>query len=147
MTSWDDTAPPAWDDRQVAVEPHYAGFWIRVLATLLDNIIIGIPIYIVFLILGDEGGASSQGLQILIAALYTIILWVRWGRTVGGRVVGLRLVRVDGQPVTYGTAVVRYLMLFVSIVALLLGVIWVAFDKRKQGWMDKAAGTFVIRDR
>ena len=147
MTSWDDTAPPAWDDPQVVAEPRYAGFWIRVLATLLDNIIIGIPLNIVFLILGDEGGASSQGLQTLILALYTIILWVRWGRTVGGRIVGLRLVRVDGQPITYGTAVVRYLMLIVSIVALLLGVIWVAFDKRKQGWMDKAAGTFVIRDR
>ena len=147
MTSWDDTAPPAWDDPQVVAEPRYAGFWIRVLATLLDNIIIGIPLNIVFLILGDEGGASNQGLQTLILALYTIILWVRWGRTVGGRIVGLRLVRVDGQPITYGTAVVRYLMLIVSIVALLLGVIWVAFDKRKQGWMDKAAGTFVIRDR
>jgi uncharacterized RDD family membrane protein YckC len=146
VTSWDDTASPAWDETPVAAEPHYAGFWIRVLATILDSIIIGIPLSILFAIAGDEGNASSQGLQTLILALYTIILWVQWGRTIGGRILGLHLVRVDGQPVTYGTAVVRYLMLIVSFVALLLGVIWVGFDKRKQGWMDKAAGTYVIRD-
>jgi uncharacterized RDD family membrane protein YckC len=87
VSSWDDTAPSAWDDAPAAVEPHDAGFWIRVLATVLD-----------------------------------------------------------GQPVTYGTAIIRYLMLIVSIIVRLLGVIWVAFDSRKQGWMDKVAGTYVIRD-
>ena len=150
MTSWDDTAPPAlpaWDDPPAVAEPHYAGFWIRVLATVLDSLVVGIPLSIVFLILGDEGSATSQGLQWLILALYTIILWVRWGRTIGGRILGLRLVHVEGQPITYGIAIVRYLMLLVSIIAIGIGVIWVAFDKRKQGWMDKVAGTYVIRDR
>ncbi len=146
MTSWDDTTPSAWDETPAAAEPRYAGFWIRVLATILDSLIVGLPLSIIFLVAGDEGSASSQGLQALILALYTIILWVQWGRTIGGRILGLRLVRVDGEPVTYGTAVVRYLMLIVSYIALLLGVIWVGFDKRKQGWMDKAAGTYVIRD-
>ena len=147
MTSWDDTAPAAWDDEpQAAAEPHYAGFWIRVLAVILDSLIVGIPVAILFLAIGDSEIGSSQALRFLISALYTIILWVQWGRTIGGRIVGLRLVRVDGQPVTYGTAVTRYLMLIVSAIALLLGIIWVAFDRRKQGWMDKAAGTYVIRD-
>ncbi len=145
MTSWDDTAPPAWDDPEVAVEPNYAGFWIRVAATILDSILVGLPLSIVFLAIGDDS-AGTQGLQTLILAVYAIVLWVNWGRTIGGRILGLRLVRVDGQPVTYGTAVVRYLMLLVSVFVLLIGVIWVAFDKRKQGWMDKVAGTYVIRD-
>jgi len=146
MTSWDDTEPSAWDETPAIAEPRYAGFWIRVLATILDFIIVAVPLSIVFLALGDEGSSSSQGLQTLILALYTIVLWVQWGRTIGGRILGLRLVRVDGEPITYGTAVVRYLMLIVSYIALLIGVIWVGFDKRKQGWMDKAAGTYVIRD-
>jgi uncharacterized RDD family membrane protein YckC len=146
MTSWDDTEPSAWDETPATAEPRYAGFWIRVLATILDSIIVALPLSIIFLALGDEGSASSQGLQTLILALYTIVLWVQWGRTIGGRILGLRLVRVDGEPITYGTAVVRYLMLIVSYIALLIGVIWVGFDKRKQGWMDKAAGTYVIRD-
>lgn len=147
MTSWDDTAQPAWDETPAITEPDYAGFWIRALATILDSLIVGLPLNILFLATGNESGTSSQGLQTLILAVYTIVLWVQWGRTIGGRLLGLRLVRVDGQPVTYGTAVVRYVMLIVSFIVLLLGVIWVGFDKRKQGWMDKAAGTYVIRDR
>ncbi len=146
MTSWDDTEPSAWDETPAAAEPRYAGFWIRVLATILDSLIVALPLSVIFLAAGDEGSPSSQGLQTLILAVYTIVLWVQWGRTIGGRILGLRLVRVDGQPITYGTAVVRYLMLIVSYIVLLLGVLWVGFDKRKQGWMDKAAGTYVIRD-
>ncbi len=147
MTSWDDTEPSAWDETPAAAEPRYAGFWIRVLAVILDTLIVGIPLAIVFLAIGDERERDEPGAAAADPQpLYTIILWVQWGRTIGGRILGLRLVRVDGQPVTYGTAVVRYLMLIVSAIALLLGIIWVAFDKRKQGWMDKAAGTYVIRD-
>ncbi len=146
MSSWDDTAPPAWDEPPVVAEPRYAGFWIRVLATILDALIVAIPLSILFSILGDERSAGSQGIQSLVAAVYAIVLWVAWGRTIGGRILGLRLVRVDGKPVTYGTAVVRYLMLYVSALALALGLIWVAFDSKKQGWMDKVAGTYVIRD-
>ena len=146
MSSWDDTAPPAWDDAPAVAEPHYAGFWIRVLATFLDGIIVGLPLGIVFTVAGADT-TSGDGVQTLIMAIYAIVLWVVWGRTIGGRILGLRLVRVDGQPITYGTSIVRYLMLLVSTFALLLGVIWVAFDGRKQGWMDKAAGTYVIRDR
>ena len=116
------------------------------LAVILDGIIVGIPLCIVFLAIGDSDSASSQGMRSLISALYTIVLWVQWGRTIGGRILGLRLVRVDGEPVTYGTAVVRYLMVIVSAIAMFIGLIWVGFDKRKQGWMDKAAGTYVIRD-
>ena len=145
MSSWDDTAPPAWDDAPAAVEPHYAGFWIRVLANILDGLIVGLPLSILFAVAGGDT-TSGQGLQSLITAAYTVILLVAWGRTIGGRILGLRLVRVDGQPVTYGTAVIRYLMLIVSIIVLLLRVIWVAFDSNKQGWMDKVAGTYVIRD-
>ncbi len=39
---------------------------------------------------------------------------------------------------------VRYLAYFVSLVPLGLGYLWVALDKRKQGWHDKIAGTVVI---
>jgi uncharacterized RDD family membrane protein YckC len=146
VTSWDDTAPAAWDDAPAAAEPHYAGFWIRVAATILDAIIVDVPLSIIFAVGGFDTTAGN-GVQTLVSAVYTIVLWVTWGRTIGGRIVGLRLVRVDGQPVTYGTAIIRYLMLLVSIFVLLLGVIWVAFDSRKQGWMDKVAGTYVITDR
>ncbi len=39
----------------------------------------------------------------------------------------------------------RYLGYFASTIPLCLGFLWIAFDKRKQGWHDKLAGTVVIR--
>ena len=53
-------------------------------------------------------------------------------------------VRTGGCPSTT-QFIVRYVMYFVSLLPLGLGFIWVAFDKRKQGWHDKLANTIVIR--
>jgi len=127
--------------------PTYAGFWSRVLAVILDGLILGIPLTLVLLAIDQYGTSLGALIQTAAGAAYSIVLWVTWGRTVGGRIVGLRLIRVDGQPVTYGTAVIRYLMLLVSYAALCIGVIWVAFNGKKQGWMDIVAGTYVIEDK
>jgi uncharacterized RDD family membrane protein YckC len=138
-TAWDEPgAPPPAD-------PRYAGFWIRVGAVILDAFIFGLPMAIVLILIGQENTALGSLIQTVAGALYAMVGWVRFGRTVGGAIVGLRLVRVDGQPVTYGTALIRYLMIFVSFAALCIGIIWVAFHPRKQGWMDLVAGTYVIR--
>ena len=50
-----------------------------------------------------------------------------------------------GPPST-GKLIGRYFAYLVSIVPMFLGFLWIAFDKRKQGWHDKLAGTVVIRD-
>ena len=56
-----------------------------------------------------------------------------------------KIVLVD-RGLGYG-CVGRYLAYFVSTIPLALGLIWVAFDKRKQEWHDKLAGTVVIRTK
>jgi uncharacterized RDD family membrane protein YckC len=58
-----------------------------------------------------------------------------------------RIVTADGlrQPST-GRLIGRFLAYFVSIIPSFLGFLWIAFDKRKQGWHDKLAGTVVIHD-
>ena len=71
---------------------------------------------------------------------------MRWGRTIGGRILGLRLGASTVSRSPTARPIVRYLMVIVSAIAMFIGLIWVGFDKRKQGWMDKAAGTYVIRD-
>jgi uncharacterized RDD family membrane protein YckC len=64
----------------------------------------------------------------------------------GQRIFKLRVVDANtGQPIGLGKAVVRWLGLLVSFVVCFVGVIWVAFDARKQGWMDKIAGTLVLQ--
>jgi uncharacterized RDD family membrane protein YckC len=68
--------------------------------------------------------------------------------TPGKMMLGLRIVDArSGAAMGRGQSVGRYLGYFVSIIPLFMGLVWVAFDPRKQGWHDKLAGTVVIRSR
>ena len=60
------------------------------------------------------------------------------------RFLGLRVVGTDGNLIGFGTALIRWLGLVLSLGVVLLGVIWVAFDPDKQGWHDKIARTYVV---
>ena len=79
---------------------------------------------------------------------YFTLLWsgITGGQTLGMRLLNLRVVGADGQPISYGTAVLRWMGMLVSAAVILLGFIWVAFDARKQGWHDKIASTYVVHD-
>ena len=58
---------------------------------------------------------------------------------------GLKVVRLDGQPVTFVVALVRALACLLSMFVFFLGFLWIAWDREKQGWHDKIAGTVVVR--
>jgi len=75
----------------------------------------------------------------------TILFWRFRGATPGKMLVKAKIVTADGlrQPST-GRLIGRFLAYFVSIIPSFLGFLWIAFDKRKQGWHDKLAGTVVI---
>jgi uncharacterized RDD family membrane protein YckC len=81
----------------------------------------------------------------LIALAYFSGLWAWKGTTIGGIVVGLKVVRIDGKPLTFPVALIRSLAAAFSIIVLFLGYIWIAWDSEKQGWHDKIAGTVVLR--
>ena len=67
------------------------------------------------------------------------------GTTIGGVICGLKVVRLDDQPLDWTIAVVRALTAFLSFAVGGLGFIWVAFDDEKQSWHDKVAGTTIVR--
>jgi uncharacterized RDD family membrane protein YckC len=71
-------------------------------------------------------------------------MWKLRGTTVGGIICHLRVVRIDGQPLNWETAILRALGCFLSLVAAGLGFFWIAFDRERQGWHDKIAGTVVV---
>ncbi len=52
---------------------------------------------------------------------------------------------VSGNAPTNGQMIGRYFAYFISTIPLCLGFLWIAFDKKKQGWHDKLAGTVVVR--
>jgi uncharacterized RDD family membrane protein YckC len=58
---------------------------------------------------------------------------------------GLKIVRTNGAPVTFTVALVRCLSSFFSAFVLFLGFFWIGWDREKQAWHDKIAGTIVVR--
>ena len=128
-------APP-----YAAVE--YAGFWIRLVASIIDLVIVLIGLALLSVLAPD----SLTGLA--LSALYYVLLTGLRGQTVGKMTLGIRVVRADGRLPGLGYAALREVVgKFVSAIALFLGFLWIAWDREKQGWHDKIAGTRVIKVR
>jgi uncharacterized RDD family membrane protein YckC len=132
---------------------HYGGFWIRVVAYIIDAIILAVVggiIAAIFRVNPSNAGSgaynAASGLNLVIGIAYFSYMWSQQGATLGQRIFRLRVVDANtGQRITIGKALLRWVGLFVSFIVCFVGVIWVAFDGRKQGWMDKIAGTLVLQ--
>jgi uncharacterized RDD family membrane protein YckC len=150
----------ALDLEEVAVAdtqrvPKYVGFWKRLLASLIDTVIIIVLLLLLALPLyGREYmQLSREGKTLLFDALTrwvapavaAILFWRYRGATPGKMLFSMKIVDADtlGAPST-GKLIGRYFAYLVSMIPLCLGFLWIAFDKRKQGWHDKLAGTVVI---
>ncbi len=114
-----------------------SGFWERMGAGFLDFVLITI-------VSGLAGLMHYFPLYFIVALAYFTGMWAWKGTTIGGIVLGLKVVRVDGEPVTFPVALVRALAGAFSIVVLFLGIFWIGWDHEKQGWHDKIAGTVVL---
>jgi uncharacterized RDD family membrane protein YckC len=152
----------------------YAGFWIRFVAYLIDAIVVGVPLVIIFFVadgstisnynacvnaaiasgvLVSTCGGTLNGaiapfelLALAVELVYFVGLWSQLGGTLGQRVLGLRVVdAATGTNIGLGRAVGRFVGYLISSFVLSIGLIWAAFDPRKQGWHDKMASTFVVR--
>ncbi len=109
--------------------PQYAGFWIRFVAFIIDMIIMGV-----------------LSITVIGGIIYMPVMWAWKGATVGQLALGMKVVRAaDGGPLSIGTAILRYIGLIIAAIPIYIGLIWVAFDGKKQGWADKIAGTVVIK--
>src|SRR5271169_2485382 len=115
-----------------------AGFWIRMAALLLDVILIGFVSSVPF-------HHAFGNFHLVLLAVYGAVMWKLKGATVGGIVFDLHVVRLDGRPIDWETAIVRALGCFLSLAVAGLGFIWIAFDHGSQAWHDKIAGTVVVR--
>jgi uncharacterized RDD family membrane protein YckC len=93
-----------------------------------------------------EVHAGANALSTLIGLVYFIGLWSWRGQTVGMMPFNMKVASVaDGKNIDLMRGLLRYVGVIISIIPLFLGLIWAAFDPRKQGWHDKIAGTVVIR--
>ena len=94
----------------------------------------------------SASAAPAGGTSVLLSLIYFVLLWsqVGGGRTIGMRVLGVRVVGVDGHLIGIGTALIRWIGLWISFVVFFIGVLWVAGDRNKQGWHDHLAHTYVV---
>ena len=135
----------------------YVGFWKRVLATLIDSVLFAIvmgplliAVYGVDYFLPDPGVGFIRGpLDLLISwilpAVLVLLFWSYRQATPGKMLISAKIAdAATGGIPSDGQLLGRYLGYFLSMIPLGLGLLWVAFDSRKQGWHDKLAGTIVI---
>ena len=162
MTAPNAAPPSGWNAAPPArpgptPDAGYAGFWIRVVAWIIDAIALGIltsalsPLFGTGTIVTSSSGTftvnyGANAIGALIGLVYFVGFWTWRGQTLGMMPFNLWVVRADtGGSLDIVRAFLRYVGLIISFAVILIGVIWVAFDARKQGWHDKIANTLVIR--
>tara|TARA_R110002073_G_scaffold333107_1_gene520172 strand:+ start:470 stop:904 length:435 start_codon:yes stop_codon:yes gene_type:complete len=136
--------------------PNYAGFWIRFLAFVINSLLISalvIPVLLFFFEPEQLNRKELAGspvyflLNYVLPAVAFIAFWIFKSSEPGKMVFHLKIVdeKTGGKP-SKGQMIGRYFGYYVSGLIFALGFIWIAFDKRKQGWHDKLAGTLVIHE-
>ena len=144
-----------------------AGFWRRLPAFIIDNIILQIlaeiiisPLKLNFdinettfasmedLIQNFETfiiyGLFSIAVYIFISGFYFTLFHGSTGQTIGKKMMDVKVVPSSGGTMTYRKSFIRYIGYIISEIPLFLGFLWIAIDKDKQGWHDKIAGTYVV---
>lgn len=133
----------------------YAGFWRRFAASLIDTLMLIPLLAIVFYFIHgpadftDPMSFNTRGpsnwLGELISMAVVIFFWVRFLGTPGKLLLDCRVVDAKtGKPLSAARAVLRYIGYYVSMLPLMLGFLWIIWDKRKQGFHDKIAGSVVV---
>ncbi|MFC8371438.1 RDD family protein [Streptomyces sp. NPDC057239] len=164
--------------RQAAARPAALGR--RLVARLLDTVVLGAVTAVAAVPLGIQAmdhidtkieaaklsgetvtvwlldGTTSVHLGIVIAVLLLagllleVLPTVKWGRTLGKRLLGIEVRDIEGHEApSFGAALRRWIVYSVPglLVVGIVGVLWCLFDKPwRQCWHDKAAHTFVAAD-
>jgi len=158
-------APVGYPVAQAGVR--YGGFWIRVVAAIIDTIIVSVvlaPFKAIFGLGGLAlGGFDGHGFHSPRALLYLIFgggvlgllkLGANWlyealmesssyQATLGKMIFGMKVTDLYGNRISFARATGRHFAKIISLVTLCIGFIMVGFTERKQGLHDMIAGTLV----
>ncbi len=127
-----------------------AGFWIRFGANLADWLFINLPLLILMGIITDEFSTDNTVVSVL-SLLYVLITPIFWqGYVVGKRVLGIRIVRKDGENVHFGNMIMRTIVagIFYGLtlgIGLIVSAFMVGLREDKRAIHDFMAGTYVTK--
>ena len=114
---------------------HYAGFWVRFVAALIDLLIVGVFCGLIGL------DRATGGLLLL----YQAILIGTWkGQTLGKRACGVKIISANGCHPTLGQSFGRALGKILNVFTLFIGYLMIPFDDQKRGLHDRVAGTLAV---
>ena len=159
-----DTSPAAWV-RQTHIRVAYAGFWLRLAAYLIDNILLGAILGNILLrpLMGKPGGIPANDPWFMftntspqVTALLLLFLmgnWVYfsvlesspWRATLGKKALGLAVVDLAGNRISFARASGRFFAKIISSMTFLVGFLMAGFTAKKQALHDMLAGCLVTR--
>ena len=145
-------APPPTEPASVVFEQpvmRYAGWWRRVGANVIDNMIVSVALFFLSGALGLTAGSEAASvvlflIMILGVAAYFIALNMNGEATIGRRVLGIRIQLEGGGDLGFGVAALRLVATPISWMSLMLGFLWPLWDEKKQSFHDKVALTVVV---
>jgi uncharacterized RDD family membrane protein YckC len=149
----------------------YGGFWIRLLAHLLDHIILGaiaVPLFFIFAFpaairVAHEAERNQEpSPEVMVAMLGSVFIFViiaftgqwlyealmtssSWQGTLGKRILSLKVTDEAGNRISFGRATGRFFAKILSSMFFCIGFIIIGFTERKRGLHDMIAGTLVMR--
>jgi uncharacterized RDD family membrane protein YckC len=141
---------------------HYGGFWIRLVAYMVDGALLGVAGFLIGLPLrllvfkGADlnpaaltpaalGITAVEGLlNIAMACAYEVYFISTRGATIGKQALGLKVVRIDGSAIPLGLAFGRYFAKWINVFTLYIGYIMAGFDEQKRALHDRICDTRVI---
>jgi uncharacterized RDD family membrane protein YckC len=166
-------AIPIYAAHAVVPRVDYAGFWLRFLAYLIDNVVMGlgfilIVIPLVFLTglgaflrdvhpnedMNDAGIFALMGFLFLAATAMLLFTWLyhalmessEWQATLGKKALGLVVTDMAGQRVSFGRSTGRHFAkIITNMVPAFIGYIMAGFTEKKQALHDMMAGCLVLR--
>jgi len=157
MESFSQQKPSIFEED---LPPVYASFWVRVVAFLIDVLILSIPHFLLNRLTGHDRSdgffmrTGSFGYAYTDWNFTTIVFdWLYFSlqesspaaATLGKRALGLAVIREEGGRISFGQATGRYFGRILSTIILFIGLLMVLWTDRRQGLHDKMAGTIVVR--
>lgn len=132
-------------------EYEVAGFWIRVVASFIDNVILLLPLmFLIFYFNIDTENNIFSLLTNISIVLIFVSLWVKWnGKTPGKALLGIKIISIkkDSEQITFFQGLIRYFGYILSTILFFVGFIIIAFRKDKRGLHDLISDTCVVYEK